>query len=112
MAHAVGPKGQIVIAKDIRDRLGIGPGWVTLQRLVGDHVEVCFLPPAHRKSLKGSLAAETKVHVDHGKAWNKARDAAWADSTPNAQTQRHQPPWLLDDARRKTRHFLTQDRID
>ena len=43
MAHFVGPKGQIVIAKEIRERLGVAPGWLTIQRLVDDHVEVYFL---------------------------------------------------------------------
>ena len=45
MAHVVGFKGQVVIAKEIRDQLRIEPGWLALQRLVNDHVEVYFLPP-------------------------------------------------------------------
>lgn len=77
MAHVVGPKGQIVIAKEIRDRLGVEPGWVALQRLAGDHVEVYFVPPEHKKSLKGSLAEHVKVCVAPGQEWNKARDMAW-----------------------------------
>ena len=60
MAYVVGPKGQVVIAKEIRDRLGVEPGWLALQRVVGDHVEVHFLPPEHRKSLKGSLADQAQ----------------------------------------------------
>lgn len=40
VAHVVGHKGQVVIAKEIRDSLGIGPGWVALQRVVDDHVEI------------------------------------------------------------------------
>lgn len=77
MAHVVGPKGQVVIAKEIRGRLGVGPGWVALQRLVGDHVEVYFIPPQHRKSLKGSLAGHIKACVAPGQAWDRARDTAW-----------------------------------
>ncbi len=77
MAHVVGFKGQIVIAKEIRDRLGIGAGWLALQRLVDDHVEVYFLPPEHRKSLKGSLAKHMRAHVPPGQEWDKARDMAW-----------------------------------
>ncbi len=77
MAHVVGPKGQVVIAKEIRDRLGVGPGWVALQRLAGDHVEVYFIPPEHRKSLKGSLAGHVKVRVAPGQEWDRARDTAW-----------------------------------
>jgi AbrB family looped-hinge helix DNA binding protein len=40
MTHRVGPKGQVVIPKDLRDQLGIQPGdEVSFQR-EGDHVLV------------------------------------------------------------------------
>jgi bifunctional DNA-binding transcriptional regulator/antitoxin component of YhaV-PrlF toxin-antitoxin module len=77
MAHVVGPKGQVVIAKDIRDQLGVERGWLALQRLVNDHVEVYFLPPEHRKSLKGSLAKHVRARVAPGGEWDKAREMAW-----------------------------------
>ncbi|MBI4337999.1 MAG: AbrB/MazE/SpoVT family DNA-binding domain-containing protein [Chloroflexi bacterium] len=80
MAHVVGPKGQVVISKEIRERLGIGPGWVAVQRLVNDHVEVYFVPPRHRKSLKGSLAGHIKARVGVGREWEKAREAAWTEA--------------------------------
>ena len=77
MSHVVGFKGQVVIAKEIRDQLGVEPGWLTLQRIVNDHVEVYFLPPGHRKSLKGSLAKHVRVRVAPGREWDEARDMAW-----------------------------------
>ncbi len=80
MANVVGPKGQVVIAKEIRDRLGIEPGWLALQRIVDDHVEVSFLPPEHRKSLKGSLAKYVKVHGNPAADWNRAREDAWSEA--------------------------------
>ena len=78
MAHVVGPKGQVVIAKDIRDRLGVKAGWLALQRLVDDHVEVYFLPPEHRTSLKGSLAPHIKTPLPVDEDWGGVREGVWA----------------------------------
>ncbi len=40
----VGPKGQVVISKEIRDRLGIVPGSIALERVVDGHVESSCRP--------------------------------------------------------------------
>ena len=77
MANVVGTKGQVVIAKEIRDRLGIKPGCLALQRLVDDHVEIYFVMPEHNRSLSGSLAPYTKVSIGPGPEWDKARQMAW-----------------------------------
>ena len=53
----VGQKGQVVIEKEIRDQLGIAAGWHTVQSLVGDHVEIRFIPPEHERSLFGVLSS-------------------------------------------------------
>lgn len=55
MAHVVGAKGQVVIARAIREALGVTPGARTIQRLVGDHVEIYFVPPPHTRSLRGAV---------------------------------------------------------
>lgn len=86
MSYTVGPKGQVVIAKEFRDRLGVKSGWVALQRLVGDHVEVYFVPPAHRESLKGSLAGHLRRHVGGGEEWERAREAAWREAAQERET--------------------------
>lgn len=75
MGYIVGTKGQIVISKEIRDRLGIRPGRVALQYLVNEHLEIYFVPPEHGNSLKGSLASQIKVVP--GEEWDKARESAW-----------------------------------
>ena len=77
MANKVGTKGQVVIDKEIRERLGIEPGWLALQLVVDDHVEIYFLPPEHRRSLRGSLAPYTNVRIGSGPEWDKARQTAW-----------------------------------
>lgn len=55
----------------------MGPGWLALQRVVDDHVEIRFVPPEHRRSLRGSLAKYIKVNVPLGQEWDVAREAAW-----------------------------------
>lgn len=80
MTYLVGSKGQVVIAKEIRDRLGVQPGWIALQRLVEDRVEIYFLPPEHRKSLKGVFAGHVKATVSAGEEWDEARRAAWEEA--------------------------------
>ncbi len=80
MALVVGSKGQIVISKEIRDRIGIKPGWIALERLIDDHIEVYFVPPEHRESLKGSLSPHIKKHIKLGKEWNEVRNKVWTEA--------------------------------
>lgn len=86
MAGVLGPKGQIVIDKPIRDRLGIGPGWQSIQRVVGDHVEVRFLPPEHNRSLRGTARPFIRRQPAGDDDWDAAVEAASADDwlTKNA----------------------------
>lgn len=77
MAYTVGPKGQVVIAKEIRDRLGVHPGWTVVQRVADDHVELYFVPPEHTRSLKGSLGRYGGVARTGGR---RAEDTAWQES--------------------------------
>ena len=73
--HVVGPKGQVVIARDIREKLGVEPGWLTVQRLVDGHVEIYFVPPEHNRSLGGILAPYSHVHVPEDE-WHEVKEAA------------------------------------
>ena len=83
MAHLVGTKGQIVISKEIRDKIGIKPGWIALEQLAGDHVEVYFVPPEHSRSLKGALLPHVKTNIAPGKEWHEARNKAWDKEARN-----------------------------
>ena len=76
MPSVVGQKGQIVIEKPIRDALRLEPGYLAIQRLVNDHVELYFYPPEHEESLRGVLAAQVKRSVSP-EAWPEAAEAAW-----------------------------------
>jgi bifunctional DNA-binding transcriptional regulator/antitoxin component of YhaV-PrlF toxin-antitoxin module len=51
----IGAKGQMVIEKDVRDKLGIGRGWHALQEVRGDELVVRFEPPLHVRSPAGIL---------------------------------------------------------
>lgn len=75
----VGSKYQVVIDREARRRLGIGPGWVAVQTVVGDHLEVRFLPPEHERSLAGELARYGKGPVDaeEERAWEAHVDEEW-----------------------------------
>ena len=77
MTYKVGGKGEVVIKKELRDQLGIEPGWIALQRLVDNRIEIQFFPPEHDKSLAGSLSNYVKKSIAPGKEWDEAREAAW-----------------------------------
>lgn len=51
MTHRVGPKGQVVIPKELRDELGIEPGDEVSFWRHDDHVAV--RPAGHRRPLRG-----------------------------------------------------------
>lgn len=77
MANKVGVRGQVVISKENRDLLGIKPGWLAIEYLVDDHLEVYFVPPEHDRSLKASLSSHVKVKIAPGEDWDRAREGAW-----------------------------------
>lgn len=83
-AHIVGTKGQVVIAKPIRDSLGLAPGWISIQRLVDDHVEIYFLPPDHRESLKGCLTPYINARIPPGDPWSSSSTSGGVTSTSAA----------------------------
>lgn len=77
MAHKVGTKGQVVIAKEIRDKLGIEPGALAIQHIVGDHVEIRFVPVT-RHSLLGILRENARP-LGPDDDWHEVRERAWAE---------------------------------
>ncbi len=48
-------KGQVVIPKEVRDKLGIGPGSRMVIRVVGNHAELFPLPDDPIAALRGAL---------------------------------------------------------
>ncbi|MBI3743578.1 MAG: AbrB/MazE/SpoVT family DNA-binding domain-containing protein [Chloroflexi bacterium] len=75
--NKIGAKGQLVIEKEIRDKLGVAPGSRAIQRVVNDHLEVRFVPAARKRSLYGILRPYSKVSIPQSE-WHRAKEAAWA----------------------------------
>ena len=88
MKYTVGPKGQIVIAKDLRERLGVEPGWLALQRVEGDHLVVYFLPPEHRESQWGVFAPYITRSISD-EEWPEAREHAWRQAVIEEEAPYH-----------------------
>lgn len=61
MTHRVGPKGQVVIPKELRDELGIEPGDDVAFWLEGDHV--AMRPVADRPLLRGRFPNSGLVEI-------------------------------------------------
>ncbi len=59
MTHRVGPKGQVVIPKELRDELGIEPGDEVSFWHHEDHVAV--RPASHRRPLRGRFEGSPLV---------------------------------------------------
>lgn len=87
MGNKVGQKGQVVVAKEIRDRLGVKPGWVALQRLVEDHVEIFFLAPEHRRCLKGCLQEYLYDGAGQDLTWPEIQHLAWSEAAREQELQ-------------------------
>lgn len=89
MAHRIGAKGQVVIAKEIRDELGIGPGWETIQRIVDGRLQLTFLPPASNESRMGSLARYTTVRLSDEELREAREEAASEPAREKAAASAH-----------------------
>ena len=73
----VGQKGEMVIDEELRQKLGIGPGWRAYQFLEEGYLKIYFRPPDDGKPLSGRLAKNLKKTVAPGKEWDEAREYAW-----------------------------------
>jgi AbrB family looped-hinge helix DNA binding protein len=72
----VGKRGQITIAKAIRDELGINVGDMTIQRIKDGRIVLEVVRGRHRMSLAGSLAGKVRRRPDD-ESWAALRDATW-----------------------------------
>lgn len=75
MANVVGRKYQVVIDREARKRLGVEPGAVAIQRVVGDRLEIHFVSAKTRDSAYGVLAKYIQKAVPDP---TSAAEDAWA----------------------------------
>jgi bifunctional DNA-binding transcriptional regulator/antitoxin component of YhaV-PrlF toxin-antitoxin module len=91
MASVIGVRGQVTLEKELREELGIGPGWRVAQRRVGDRIELRFLPPRHQRSLRGVLADPHGPSFPTEAALNAAKEQAWAEAMREQEQGRGAP---------------------
>lgn len=73
MTHRVGPKGQVVIPKELRDELGIEPGDEVSFWLQDDHV--ALRPTDRRRELRGRFRGSDLVdELSAQRASDRARE--------------------------------------
>ena len=84
MSTTVGTKGQVTIEKEIREALGVQPGWRAIQRHVGNHVVISFRPPKHRRSLLGILADPEGPRLETSEEFQAAVERAWDEAAAEA----------------------------
>jgi bifunctional DNA-binding transcriptional regulator/antitoxin component of YhaV-PrlF toxin-antitoxin module len=87
MSTTVGTKGQVTIVKQIREALGVKPGWRAIQRRVGNQVMISFRPPKHRESLLGILSDQNGPRIGSNDEFQAAVQRAWDQAAVEAYDQ-------------------------
>ena len=82
MMSRVGERGQITIAKAIREELGIYAGDESVQRVEDGRIVIEIVPGPHRRSLAGSLRDKV-CRRPKDESWSAVRDAAWNAPDPD-----------------------------
>jgi AbrB family looped-hinge helix DNA binding protein len=75
MPNVVGDRYQITIDRAVRDRLGIEPGDLAIERIEDDRLVVEFMPKPHDRSLRGILKRPEQPAGTTDSAAEK--EAAW-----------------------------------
>lgn len=72
MSTVATSRGQITVGREARERLGVRPGTVAVQQVVGNQLLVTFIPAPHDRSLAGVLGKPPRsVSGD----WDEVREA-------------------------------------
>ena len=79
MPAIVNPRGQITVDRAARDRLGVRPGMIAVQQVVGNQLVVTFIPAPHSRSAAGMLGRPPRVVPSDWDAVREAAERAMAD---------------------------------
>jgi AbrB family looped-hinge helix DNA binding protein len=82
VSSRVGERGQITIAKEIREELGVYAGDEAFQRVEDGRIVIEIVPGRHRRSLAGSLKEKITRRPDD-ESWEALRQAAWKTADPD-----------------------------
>jgi AbrB family looped-hinge helix DNA binding protein len=81
MTSRVGERGQITIAKAIREELVIYAGDEAVQRVEDGRIVIEIVPGRHRRSLAGFLGHKVG-RTPRDESWEALRAAAWRAPDP------------------------------
>jgi bifunctional DNA-binding transcriptional regulator/antitoxin component of YhaV-PrlF toxin-antitoxin module len=85
MPAVVTPRGQITVDREARERLGVRPGMVAVQHVVGTQLIVTFIPAPHNRSLAGILGKPPRpVSADPDASEEAVERAIAAGGDPGA----------------------------
>ena len=80
----VGADGKVLIPREIRERIGIGPGWIARQRIVGAHLEILFIPPEPARAHSAVVVPDEE--------WAEVKERAVAEGI-TADWEAREEPW-------------------
>ncbi len=83
MSAVVNPRGQITLDRAARKRLGVRPGMLAVQQVVGDRLIITFVPSPHLRSAAGILGKPPRKPPTSWDDTRKAMEQAIADEASN-----------------------------
>ena len=79
MSAVVNPRAQITVDRAARERLGVRPGMIAVQQVVGNQLVITFIPAPHDRSSADMLGRPPHAVPAEGDAVREAAERALAD---------------------------------
>jgi AbrB family looped-hinge helix DNA binding protein len=78
MANVVGERFQITIDKAVREKLGVRPGDIAIERVRDGRLVVTFAPGPHQRSQLGILRQHARRPIEPITDWDAYRERTWS----------------------------------